>query len=186
MLAGGCAAAIPLIVAGIHYAAAGWVPLGDDAFVAVRSFDVLSSRSPLVGQWSAGATETIGETVYSPGPMLFWLLALPVRLFDPGSLSVAMALVNCVSVVGTVALAHRRGGLPLMGLTALALPLMLASLPAEAWADVWNSSAPLLPFTLLVFLAWSVGSGDYLGCCSRSRWCGASSRRPISPSPPRP
>jgi hypothetical protein len=65
------------------------------------------------------------------------------------------------SVMGAVALAYRRGGAALMFATAIAIPLMLASLPAETYADVWNSSAPILPLVLLVFMAWSIACGEY-------------------------
>ena len=44
---------------------------------------------------------------------------------------------------------------------ALAVPLMLRSVPAEAYNDIWNSSIPLLPFTLLLFVGWSVASGEH-------------------------
>ena len=43
----------------------------------------------------------------------------------------------------------------------MAIPVMLASLPAETYADVWNSSAPLMPMMLLVFLSWSLACGEY-------------------------
>ena len=45
--------------------------------------------------------------------------------------------------------------------TSVTVPVMLSSLPAESYSDIWNPSAPLLPFALLVFLAWSLGSGEH-------------------------
>jgi hypothetical protein len=48
-----------------------------------------------------------------------------------------------------------------MFVVAIAIPLMLASLPGEAHADVWNSSVGLLPLVLLIFLAWSLACGEY-------------------------
>ncbi len=157
----GAAAALPIVVAAIYAVVDGWVPLGDDAFTATRSFDVFTERFPEVGQWSSGATGVLDEPAYSPGPLLFWLLAVPVRLPWPSAPAVAMGAVNVASVVGMIALARRRGGRPLMFAVALAVPVMLMSLPAETYSDVWNSSAPLLPLTLLVFLAWSVACGEY-------------------------
>ena len=35
---------------------------------------------------------------------------------------------------------------------AIALPLMLVSIPAQMHSAVWNPAAALLPFTLLLFL----------------------------------
>jgi hypothetical protein len=102
----------------------------------------------------------LDETAHSPGPLLFWLLALPVRLGGQSLPAVVAGLVNVASIMGVVALARRRGGRPLMLATAIAIPLMLLSLPGETYSDVWNSSAPLLPLALLVFLAWSVACGE--------------------------
>ena len=44
---------------------------------------------------------------------------------------------------------------------ALAIALMCQSLAAEAFHDVWNPSAGLFPFTLLIFLCWSLACGEY-------------------------
>jgi hypothetical protein len=161
ILALGTLAALPIMAAACYALTDDWVPLGDNAFIGIRAYDVFTGRSPLVGQRSSGASDVLSETVYSPGPLLFWLLAVPVRLPDPAFLALTAAAVNVASAAGSVALAFRRGGWPLSVATALAIPVMLASLPAGTYADIWNSSAPLLPLMLLVFLAWSVACGEY-------------------------
>jgi hypothetical protein len=161
ILAFGLVAALPVIVAAGHAIAVRWVPLSDLAYTAVKSFDVFTSRSPLVGQWSSGATAAVDEVTYSPGPLLFWLLAVPTRWLGPSAPAVTAGLVNVASVIGLVGLAQRRGGRPLMLATAIAIPVMLVSLPAETYSDPWNSSAALLPLALLVFLAWSLACGEY-------------------------
>jgi hypothetical protein len=157
----GLLAAIPTLVAMAYALTDDWVPLGDNGYIGIRAYDVFTGRTPLVGQRSSGASGVLEETAYSPGPLLFWLLAIPVRLPDPAFMSLTTGAVNVASIAGTVALAFRRGRWPLMVATALAIPIMLASLPAETYADVWNSSAPLMPLMLLVFLAWSVACGEY-------------------------
>jgi hypothetical protein len=161
ILAAGLAAALPIVVSTIRVVADGWVPFADDALIATDALDVLTADSPLLGPWSSGYTEITGHNTFHPGPLLFWLLAVPARAFGPGALEVTVALVNVACVLGVVALAHRRGGRPLMLATAVALGVMLASLPAESYSDIWNPSAPLLPFTLLLFLAWSLASGEH-------------------------
>src|SRR5271169_4274455 len=45
--------------------------------------------------------------------------------------------------------------------TAIAVALMCQSLSAETFHDVWNPSAGLFPFTLLIFLCWSLACGEY-------------------------
>jgi hypothetical protein len=44
---------------------------------------------------------------------------------------------------------------------AVAIALMCRSLAAETLHDVWNPSAGLFPFTLLIFLCWSVACGEH-------------------------
>jgi hypothetical protein len=155
----GLAAALPVIVATIRAAGAGWVPLGDDAIIVVRAYDVLSTHPPLLGPYST-SSQLIGHPVLSPGPLLFWLLALPARLGSLGP-PIAMGLVNTAIVVGVVALARRRGGTPFMLATAAALAAMCGSLDTPVWYGVWGPSAAILPFTLLLFLAWSLACGEY-------------------------
>jgi hypothetical protein len=157
----GLIAVVPILVAAVQVIANRWVPLSDLGYTAVKSFDVFSSRSPLVGQWSSGASEAAHHVTYSAGPLLFWLLAVPTRWLGPSAPAVTIGLVNVASVFGIVALARRRGGGGLMVATAIALPLMLVSLPAETYSDPWNSSAPLFPLALLFFLAWSLACGEF-------------------------
>ena len=128
--------------------------------LAVSAFEVPTADSPLLGAWSSGFTDATGRDTFHPGPLLFWLLALPARVFAAGSLEVTAGLLNVAAVVGIVALAHRRGGRPLLFATALAVAVMLASLPAEAYSDIWNPYVALLPFLLLIFLCWSLACGE--------------------------
>src|SRR5262249_28180382 len=94
-------------------------------------------------------------------PMLFWLLALPARFGSPTSLAWTMGAVNTLAIVGSVALARRRGGVVLMFASAIAIALMCQSLAAETFHDVWNPSAGPFPFTVLILLCWWLACGDY-------------------------
>jgi hypothetical protein len=161
VLATGLAAALPIVVATVRAVVDGWAPLGDDALIAVRSYEVLTAHPPLLGMPSTGPTGVLDEQTFHLGPLLFWLLALPAHFLGPSSLAVTAGLVNVACVMGSVGLAHRRGGRPLMFATAIALPVMLASLPAENYSDVWNPAVAVLPFTLLLFLSWSLACGEY-------------------------
>lgn len=157
----GLAAAIPVIHSAVKAVQAGWMPAGDDGIIATRGWDVLTAHSPLVGQYSEAGLVIRGQVMHSPGPMLYWLLAVPVRLAGVSGLAVTMAALNTLAIVGCVALARRRGGLPLMFATALGIALMCQSLPSEGMHDIWNPAAALFPFLLLIFLAWSLSCGDY-------------------------
>jgi hypothetical protein len=159
-LAVGLAAAVPVVVSTVRALLDGWTPLLDDAIIATHSFDVFSAHSSLVGVFSSSSVLGVGR-VYNAGPLLFWLLAVPARLPGNWALPVTMGIVNTASIIGIVALVRRRGGTALMFVTAVAVALMCQSLPQEALHDVRNPESALLPFTLLLFLAWSVACGEY-------------------------
>ncbi len=159
-LAAGLAAAIPVIAATASAIEAGWVPVADRGIIATRAHDVFTSHMPLVGQYTL-AGEVTGQVTHSLGPMLFWLLAVPAYYGSTVGMTLTMGAVNTLAIVGCVALARRRGGRVLMAMTALAIALMCQSLAAETFHDIWNPSAGLFAFTLLIFLCWSVGCGSY-------------------------
>jgi hypothetical protein len=156
----GVAAAVPVLVSTVHAVQAGWQPAGDDGIIVTRAWDVLTAHSPLVGQYSESGLVS-GQIVHSPGPLLYWLLALPARFGSPASIALTMGAANTLAIVGCVVLARRRGGLVLMFATAAAIALMCQSLSSESLHDVWNPAAALFPFLLLVFLCWSLACGDH-------------------------
>ena len=155
----GLLAATPVLLAAIRLFSADWTPVGDNAVIALRSYDVLTLDPPLLGQFSS-STEALGFITYSPGPLLYWLLAIPSHL-GAGALTVVVTLVNVACVVGTVALARRRGGDALMIVTAAAIAVMCGSVVSKALADIWNPAMSLLPFMLLVFVMWSIAAGEF-------------------------
>ena len=159
-VAAGLAASIPVLVSTAKAVSAGWVPAGDDGIIATRGWDVLSAHTPNVGQYSEAGLVLSHQIVHSPGPMLYWLIALPARFGSVTSIALTMGIVNTLAIIGIVALARRRGGLVLMFAAAIGIALLCQSLPAEALHDIWNPAAGLFPFLLLVFLGWSVACGD--------------------------
>lgn len=160
VLALGLLASIPVLTSTIRALVAGWTPVNDSAIVALRSFDVFTTHTPLLGDYS-NTSLVAGYPVYSPGPLLFWLLAIPTHLFGDWALALTVGLLNTACVMGVVALARRRGGDVFMFATAAAIPLMCLSVPEETLHDIVNPASALLPFALLLFLAWSVACGEY-------------------------
>ncbi len=159
-LAAGLAAAIPVVSATVRAVQAGWVPVADRGIIATRAHDVFTAHAPLAGQYSL-AGEVTGRVTHSLGPMLFWLLAPTAYSGSDTGMTITMGALNTACIVGCVALARRRGGRVLMVGTAVAIALMCQSLAAETFHDVWNPSAGLFPFTLSIFLCWSLACGDY-------------------------
>jgi hypothetical protein len=159
-LATGLAAAAPVIVATVKAVRAHWTPGADQAIIATRAYDVFTSHPPRVGQYTL-AGDVTGQVTHSLGPMLFWLLSIPAHFGTIAEMTWTMGIFNSLCIVGAVALARRRGGLVLMFAAAVAIALMCQSLSAETFHDVWNPSAGLFPFTLLIFLCWSLACGEY-------------------------
>jgi len=159
-VAAGLAASIPVLVSTVNAVNANWVPAGDDGIIATRGWDVLSSHTPNVGQYSEAGLVIAHQIMHSPGPMLYWLIALPARFGAVTSVALTMGIANTLAIIGAVALARRRGGLVLMFAAAVGIALMCQSLPAESLHDIWNPAAGLFPFLLLIFLGWSVACGE--------------------------
>ena len=99
VLATGVLAALPVISSTVKAEQAGWVPAGDDGIIATRGWDVLTSHTPLVGQYSEAGLVIHGQVMHSPGPMLYWLLALPARYSTVGSLAITMCVLNTLAII---------------------------------------------------------------------------------------
>jgi hypothetical protein len=159
-LAIGLCASLPVIAAAARALHEGWQPVADRGIIATRAFDVFSSHTPLVGQYSFTST-VVGKLTHSLGPMLYWLLAPAAYIGAPQSFVWTMAIVNVGSILGAVALARRRGGTWLMLAAAIGIALMCRSLVANNFYDTWNPSAGLFPLLGLVFVSWSLACGEY-------------------------
>jgi hypothetical protein len=158
----GLAAALPLITDALVEAFHGWIPTGDNATILLRSRDVFSAHTPLVGQYSK-AGWYLNKTAYSPGPTLFWLLAIPaqaIRWFPSAPLLWTTA-VESVVIVASVWLADRLGGRVLGVLTALGFLSLGLSLGPRVLSNLWNADSPIAPLVLFVFLTWAILDGRY-------------------------
>ena len=137
----------------------GWRPVGDNAAIASRAFQTLSSHPPVVGMLStAGGT---GHTVYDPGPLLFWLLAVPVRLdHTHGALWGAALLAGAVLSLAIEAVWSTRLW-PGCAVIAFAVVDMFWLTPSVFENISWNAYFPI-PFLIATLaLAWVVGTGSF-------------------------
>jgi hypothetical protein len=148
---------LPFVVSAIALVVsdgAGYHPFNDQAVIEWRLRDIFE-QLPLLGPYSRFGW-------FHPGPLLYFVLA-PIYWLTGGSgtgLALAALVVNAAAVVGILLLARRRGGLGLLVLTAVVLSLFLGGLGPAFLRDVWNPFVTVLPFFLLVFLAWTTSCGD--------------------------
>lgn len=153
------AAAPFLIVAGLEMAQ-GWQPQGDDAVISFRSFVSLSTNPPLVGMLTH---VTSHQPVYDPGPLLFWLLAIPVHIDHlQGALwGSAILCVIAVSLAVEAAwwVASWRGAV----VVAIVILIMVGEFPALVIDPTWNAHVGLVWFMATAVIAWAVA-------CGRLRW----------------
>jgi hypothetical protein len=149
---------VALVVPLIVVLSKGWVANGDDAAIAIRSHQALTLHPPLVGlATTAGAP---GHFLYDPGPLSFWLLAIPVRI-DPthGALWGAVlfggvALSVAIEAAGSTG--RWLGGV----LIAFAAVDYLWLLPVVFENLLWNAYFPIPFLIATIVLAWIVGSGS--------------------------
>lgn len=153
---------LPVVVATARAARRGWLPIGDNAYFAVRARDVFTADPPLLGTWTS-ASLTTGGDVNNPGPLLFDALSVPTTVLSAGwGIALAVAVLNMAAILGIGLFAHRRGG-PLIGLAAAAATAALAwTMGSELLFDPWQPHALLLSFLLFLVVVWSVTCGDLL------------------------
>ena len=96
-LAAHLAAWIPFAFGAIRSAQQESPVISDSASIALRSWDVLTPYGPLVGQ----ATQ-LRNGAYDPGPLQYWLLAIPVHL-DPRA-GVVWGAALCCMVAASLAI----------------------------------------------------------------------------------
>ena len=122
---------------------------GDRALIAL-SVHAISSHPVLLGTYSRFFW-------HHPGPLYFYLLSVPNALFGGRAIGLVLGVtaINLAATLGVVIVAMRRGGTVLGLWTALLVALYVAALGPAAF-DLWNPSATLLPFALVLALSWSV------------------------------
>jgi hypothetical protein len=148
---------VPLVVSAVYL----WFAVGRDYFpntdwavFELRTRDVLH-QGVFVGPYSRYGWN-------HPGPLLFYLLAVPYKLMGERSISlhITALLINAVALAGIGWVAFRRGRLPMVIATVVPVVLMTHALGADLLRNPWNPYVPVVPLMLLLLLCWSVAVGD--------------------------
>lgn len=134
----------------------GYQAIGDNALIELRARDVLTDNHPFLGTWSSASISS-GIDVNHPGPLLFELVAIPVRLFG-GAAGIAVAVATLqIAVVWLVGMVTARVGGADTAIPALVITAGLAwSMGSELLYDPWQPNVLVLPFWLVLCCVWAV------------------------------
>ncbi|MGA2037528.1 MAG: hypothetical protein ABSH04_08110, partial [Acidimicrobiales bacterium] len=146
-----------VVVPVVSQLAHGWRALFDDATTSTRAFEVFSTHSSLLGPYST-ASSTASHTVYGLGPLMFWLLALPVHLSAQGALWGAAFWCGVVFSLAIEAAWSRKGWTCGM-VVALGVVDLAWQAPDMFGHSAWNPYFGESFFLASVVFAWVVASG---------------------------
>jgi hypothetical protein len=151
--------ALPIVVAAVRAVAGDWVAVGDNAFFAIRSRDVLTEHHPWLGTWTS-VSLSVGFDVNNPGPLLFDALALPVKIAGDAGLAVGTALINLAAVAGMALVARRQAGARGVVAAMLAAAGLAWTMGSALLIDPWQPHSLLLPVLCFLMLVWALACGD--------------------------
>ncbi len=154
-MAFGLIVVVPVIVLVVHALGLHYHASSDLALLEIRVRDVGSAHTPLVGAYSRFLWN-------HPGPLLFYVLAPPYRIFgaDGAALLAASALVNGLFLVGAALLVWRRGGGAGAALGLVVIMTFTRALGGDFLQSGWNPYMVVVPLLVLVLLVWCVACGD--------------------------
>jgi hypothetical protein len=160
-LLGGLVVGFPLVVAAVVLHGRHYFPVLDLAMTEFRVRDVFGSHTPLIGL--PGRIGRFPEQGSHPGPLSFYLLAIPYRLLGSSSwaLLTSSVVVNVAALSTSLALAFRRGGWSLTGATGVWLLVALRGYGVVVLTQPWNPYLPLVAWTVVVLACWMVLEGDH-------------------------
>jgi hypothetical protein len=149
---------LPFLYGGASALQHQWRPISDNASIAIRSWDVLTSHGPLLGQPSR-----LARGVYDPGPIQYWLLSVPVHI-EPRAGALLGAALWCMVACSLAIEAARSAAGAAGGLLASAAVLgTVLWIPGIALNPLWNPWFGLMFFIAALATAWAV-------MCGRRGW----------------
>ncbi|MEA3057045.1 MAG: hypothetical protein QOD30_2477, partial [Actinomycetota bacterium] len=122
-------------------------PGGDVSLIELRTSDVFTAHNPTLGSY--------GRYGFNhPGPLWFYVLALPYRL--TGQLQHGVLLVGALSIVAILWVAARHG---VLGWVAALLAVFVWAAGPAFLADPWEPHGLLLPGAALLLLTFDTAAG---------------------------
>ena len=152
---------LPVAVSAGRAVADDWVPSGDEAVIAVRVHDVLSTDPPLTGLPSTSDLYGTGIRTMHPGPIEFYLLALPARLLGPQlGLLLGAGAFTAASLLISAWVVLRRAGPGVALWVSVLLTWTTWSTGTAVLTDPISSNVGGYPLLAAAVLAWALLLGD--------------------------
>jgi hypothetical protein len=127
--------------------------------ISIGSYRVFSAHSPALGVWSQGS-QGFHHAFFDLGPLLFWLLAIPVHLDPNQGAKWGSALVCGVALSLAIEAVWSIKGWP--ACVALALAAADVGWQTHLFVDlVWNPDFGLVFLMAAVAIAWVVAAGKF-------------------------
>jgi hypothetical protein len=157
LTAGWAVVGLVVVLSAADLVRSAWAPVIDNGLVAAMTVDSISADPPLVGMPTSIGLED-GVPLSHPGPLGFWLLAVPTKVLgEPGDgLVVASALVSLVSVAGIALLLRRRRDVFLEALGLGLVAAMVLTLGGQTFVSPLNPHVGVLPLLLFMLAVWGV------------------------------
>jgi hypothetical protein len=152
---------VPPVLALVRALHDGWIPSGDEANIAVRALDVFSRHPPLTGLPSTSGLYGSNIRTNHPGPIEFYLLAVPLRVLGmtAGPLLTATTI-NAGAVVISVWVCFRRLGYASMLWAGVLAVAFMWSTGTVVLSDTLSSNMTTYSLLATAVLVWAVVDGD--------------------------
>ncbi|MGE5133261.1 MAG: hypothetical protein ACM32E_10180 [Gemmatimonadota bacterium] len=145
---------LPFLYGAVSAVRHGWRPISDNAGIAIRAWDVLTSYGPVLGQPSR-----LARGVYDPGPLQYWLLTVPAHIDARTGVLWGAALwcmlVASLTIEAARSAAGAAGGL-LAGAAVLSATLWIPGITRQ---PLWNPWFGLMFFMAALAAGWAVMAG---------------------------
>ncbi len=145
---------LPFLYGAVSAVRHGWRPISDNAGIAIRSWDVLTSYAPLLGQPSR-----LARGVYDPDPLQYWLLTVPAHIDPQAGVLWGAALWCMVAASLTIEAARSAAGAAGGLLASAAVLVAILWIPGITRQPLWNPWFGLMFFLAALAAGWAVMSG---------------------------
>ncbi|MDQ2852497.1 MAG: hypothetical protein M3Y49_17535 [Actinomycetota bacterium] len=152
---------LPLLWYLVQLAGHHWMPQGDEAIIGIHTRDVFSVNPPLEGQRADTSFSDPGLYAHHPGPLQYYLLAVPYALtgWHPVGLVFGSLLIVAGCAVLAIRSARQAGGLAAATAVFFAI-LFVEGANRSFLVHPWNTFPPMLGLLVTMMLAWRLMLGQ--------------------------